>query len=349
MAKTTTGRNRTDPTDDVRLTRLADNGPLNGGVSHWLQQLGLPTERDPLPGDRQVDVAIVGAGMTGLWTAYYLKKADPALRIAVVERRFAGYGASGRNGGWLSAESPGLLRHYQRDGGAAAARALQQQMFGTVDEVLRALSAEAIQADAVKDGLVYVATNTAQRQRLRARFDGLAKQGWPASDLEWLDAEGVTDKHVRVDGAIASYWTPHCARVDPAKLTLGLAQVVEDLGVVIYEGTTATEIQDRRVITDRGVLRADTVVQALEGYTGSLRGERRTMLPMNSSIVVTEPLEAGVWNEIGWQGAQLVGDWAIATPTCSAPPTDASPLVAAASRTTMPHGSTCPGRPRQRR
>lgn len=288
--------------------RVDDSGLLNGGVSHWLQQLGLPTERDPLPGDRQVDVAIVGAGMTGLWTAYYLKKADPALRIAIVERRFAGYGASGRNGGWLSAESPGLLRHYQHDAGATAARALQQNMFGTVDEVLGVLAAERIQADAVKDGLVYVATNTAQRQRLRARFDGLGKQGWPASDVQWLDAAGVTEKHVRVDGAVAGYWTPHCARVDPAKLTLGLARVVEDLGVVIYEGTTAIEVKDHRVVTDRGVLQADTVVQALEGYTGSLRGERRTMLPMNSSIVVTEPLNADMWDAIGWNGAELVGD-----------------------------------------
>lgn len=73
--------------------------PINGQVSHWFDEL--PAYRAPLPGDRDADVCIVGAGYTGLWTAYYLKRADPSLRIAVLEARFAGFGASGRNGGWL--------------------------------------------------------------------------------------------------------------------------------------------------------------------------------------------------------------------------------------------------------
>lgn len=299
---------RTDTvSNSPELTPLPDGNILNGGVSHWFQQTGIPTQRPPLGGNREVDVAIVGAGMTGLWTAYYLKKADPSLRIAIIERRFAGYGASGRNGGWLSGEPAGLFRHYVRDGGADATKALQRRMFQTVDEVLSVMESEDIDADAVKDGLMYVATNPAQESRLRARFDGLLKQGWTDDDLEWLNAAEVS-KRVHVAGAVSGYRTPHCARIDPAKLMVGLAKAVEKLGVAIYEGTTAIDLQPKKVLTDRGVVRADVVVRALEGYTGSLRGEKRTLIPMNSSMVVTEPLTTEVWAEIGWNGAHLLGD-----------------------------------------
>lgn len=122
---------------------------LNGVVSHWFQQIGIPAQRPALgvDVDVDVDVAIIGAGMTGLWTAYYLAKAEPSLRIAILEQRFAGFEASGRNGGWLSAEAPGLFRHYAHDGGVRAAEALQRQMFSTVDEVLGVLAEEGIYAN----------------------------------------------------------------------------------------------------------------------------------------------------------------------------------------------------------
>ncbi|MGH1551223.1 NAD(P)/FAD-dependent oxidoreductase [Streptomyces sp. L7] len=74
---------------------------MNGGVSFWYADDGLPSRREPLDGDASADVVIVGGGYTGLWTAYYLKQADPSLRVTVLEQKFCGYGASGRNGGWL--------------------------------------------------------------------------------------------------------------------------------------------------------------------------------------------------------------------------------------------------------
>ena len=106
----------------------------NGTVSHWFSQP--PDPRPALPGDREADVCIVGAGYTGLWTAYYLKAADPSLRITILEARFAGFGASGRNGGWLSGLPPG-------DRGLLAARhgidsvvAWQRMLNAAVDEVI---------------------------------------------------------------------------------------------------------------------------------------------------------------------------------------------------------------------
>src|SRR5690625_5811162 len=87
-------------------------GFRNGGVSYWFRDTGVPERRAALDTDADYDVCVVGAGYTGLWTAYYLKKARPDMRVAVLERSFAGYGASGRNGGWLSAEFAGSKRRY---------------------------------------------------------------------------------------------------------------------------------------------------------------------------------------------------------------------------------------------
>ena len=136
---------------------------INGAVSHWFTEL--PQPRPALPGDRDADVCIVGAGYTGLWTAYYLKQADPSLRITVLEARFAGFGASGRNGGWLSGLAPGhrglLAKRYGRDNVVAWQRTLND----AVDEVIEVARRENIQADIVKGGNLEVARNPAQARR----------------------------------------------------------------------------------------------------------------------------------------------------------------------------------------
>jgi len=92
---------------------------VNGEVSFWYRDIGLPSRRAALPGPREYDVCLVGAGYTGLWTAYYLKQAQPDLRIAVLEREFAGFGASGRNGGWLSGRLAGSPERYAASHGRA--------------------------------------------------------------------------------------------------------------------------------------------------------------------------------------------------------------------------------------
>ncbi|WP_046707308.1 NAD(P)/FAD-dependent oxidoreductase, partial [Streptomyces europaeiscabiei] len=121
-------------------------GTVNGGVSFWYAQAGLPVPREPLAGDASADVVIVGGGYTGLWTAYYLKKAAPSLRVVVLERKFCGYGASGRNGGWLYNGIAGRDRYARLHGREAAVR-LQRAMNETVDEVVRVAGAEGVEAD----------------------------------------------------------------------------------------------------------------------------------------------------------------------------------------------------------
>ena len=278
----------------------------NGQVSFWYRDMGVPTRRQALPGRLEVDVAIVGGGYTGLWTAYYLKKEQPDLRIAVLEKEFAGFGASGRNGGWLSAEPPGQLRRYAKVHGWPAAVAMQKEMFASVDEVITVAAAEGIDADIQKDGLLHVATNQAQAQRLLGRVPSLRREGWGVDDLHVLDAENLAER-VNIANGKAALWSPHCARIQPAKLVRGLASAVEKLGVSIFEGTEVTEIRPHEAVTKRGSVHASYVIRALEGFTAAVDSPR-LWLPMNSSMLVTAQIPDSVWERIGWRGAELIGD-----------------------------------------
>ena len=127
--------------------------------SLWLDTVLDDTEsvRPSLPGPKSVDIAIVGAGFTGLWTAYYLLTKDPSLRIALLEAEIAGYGASGRNGGWCSAIMPVSLADFAAGpGGRQGAVGMQDEMNKTVDEVGRAAAAEGIDCDFAKGGYLHV-------------------------------------------------------------------------------------------------------------------------------------------------------------------------------------------------
>ncbi|WP_211217905.1 NAD(P)/FAD-dependent oxidoreductase [Microbacterium luticocti] len=275
----------------------------NGDVSFWWRQIGIPAARAPLPGDIDVDVCIVGAGFTGLWTAYYLRLLDPSVRVALVEARFAGFGASGRNGGWLTNSVTGGRERYGRDGGIRQ----QAAMNAAVDEVIRVTDAEGIDADVATGGELNVAYTPAQLARLRAFVRDEA--GWPGADVVELSAD-ETAARVAVHAPLGGMWHPHCARVHPAKLVRGLAEAVERAGARIYEDTTVRTISSGRVETDRGTVRAGHVIRATEGFTANLRGEHRTWLPMNSSIVVTDPLPDAAWQRIGWGEADTLGDMA---------------------------------------
>ncbi len=280
----------------------------NGEVSFWWRTLGgPPAPRAPLPGSLDADVCIVGAGYTGLWTAYYLKTLQPDLRVVVLEQRFAGFGASGRNGGWLTNSVTGGRERYAKTHGQDAATAQQRALNATVDEVIAVAEREGIDADITKGGELTVARSAAQDARLRAWV--AAEAEWPATDVEYRDAAATADR-LRIARAVSSAWHPHCARVHPGKLIAGLATAAERLGVVIHEDTRVDEIAPGRAVTARGTVRAAHVIRATEGFTADLRGEHRTWLPMNSSMIATEPLPASFWSTVGWQGRETLGDMA---------------------------------------
>ncbi|MGW2821504.1 NAD(P)/FAD-dependent oxidoreductase [Streptomyces sp. NPDC001443] len=279
---------------------------VNGGISFWYADDGLPARREPLAGDASADVVIVGGGYTGLWTAYYLKKAAPFLRITVLEQKFCGYGASGRNGGWLYNGIAGRDRYAKLHGHEAAAR-LQRAMNDTVDEVVRVVADEGIEADVHRGGVLEVARTPAQLARLKAFHAGELEFG--EKDRELYGARETAER-IRVADAVGSTWTPHGARVHPVKLVKGLAAAVEALGVTLYESTPVTEIRPKHAVTPYGTVRAPYVLRCTEGFTASLKGQRRTWLPMNSSMIATEPLTAAQWESVGWDGRETLGDMA---------------------------------------
>jgi glycine/D-amino acid oxidase-like deaminating enzyme len=279
-----------------------------GEHGFWWRSLGGPVrERAPLPGSTEADVAIVGAGYTGLWTAYYLKLAAPSLRVVVLEREFSGFGASGRNGGWVSGFFSGPARVYESRGGHGGLLAMQTAMFETVDEVGRVILERGIDADFAKGGQIEVALNDAQAQRLRDSLKRRRASGLSRQDLSELEDREL-DQRIRVAGRRWATFSPHVARVHPAKLVRGLAALVERLGAEIYEATPVSEIRPHEVISAAGSVRARWVVRATEGYTAELRGLKRALVPMNSSMIITEPLPPAAWEDIGWSGKEALSD-----------------------------------------
>ena len=279
-----------------------------GGPSFWFDDIGGPPPPRPgLDGDTAADVAIVGAGNTGLWTALYLRQADPSLRVIVVERRFAGFGASGRNGGWLTGGFAWDPARYAARSGDGPTRAMIAALAATVPEVMAQCARLGIDADILETDELMLATNPAQWARAQAEV--AARQGWGETRLSLIGADALA-RRLRVPGALGALVLGGVARVQPAKLVTGLARAVEAMGVRIAEGTTVTAIAPGRLDTDRGTIRAAAILRCTEGFTATLPGARRDWLPLNSAQIVTEPLSAATWDRIGWQGHEIVGDFA---------------------------------------
>jgi glycine/D-amino acid oxidase-like deaminating enzyme len=275
-------------------------------LSYWFDSVDDDLQpRPPLGTDVDVDVAIVGAGYSGLWTAYYLRERDPSLRIAVLEGQTAGFGASGRNGGWCSALFPRSVSALARRHGARAAVALYRAMESTVDEVGRVAAAEGIDTHFAKGGTLTLVRNRAQLAKAQGDVDEARSFGL---DLILLNADEARSR-CNATGVLGATYTPHCAAIHPGRLVRGLARVVEQRGVAIYERTPATAIEPGMVHTGHGTVRASVVVRATEGYTSMLPGHRRTLAPVYSLMIATEPLPPPVWSSIGLSARETFGDF----------------------------------------
>ncbi len=276
--------------------------------SMWLD--GFPGELTPRPslsGPLDVDVAIVGAGFTGLWTAYYLKKADPHLRVAVLEREIAGFGASGRNGGWCHTIFPGSREMAEKTHGRQAVVDQQRALHRTVYEIQRVVGEEGIDARFHLGGQMDLALTPVQLLRARKEIDYERSWGFGEEDYVLLGAADARAR-IKVAGCLGATYTPHGACVDPARLARGLADVVEQLGVPIYERTPVTRLEPRVASTPFGDVRADVVVRATEAFTPELPGYERTLVPIYSLMIGTEPLPQAFWDEVGWSGREVFGD-----------------------------------------
>ena len=265
------------------------------------------TPRPALPGDLDVDVAVVGAGYTGLWTAYYLARTDPTLRVAVLEQEVAGFGASGRNGGWCSALFPASVAWLARRYGERPAVAQHRAMQAAVDEVGRVAAEEGIDCDFAKGGTVTAARTRLQLDRARALVAEARRWGFGEDDLAMLGPDEAADR-LAASRVLGATYTRHCAALHPARLVRGLARVVESRGVTVHERTAVTRIDPGVVTTPTGRVRAEVVVRATEGFTARLPGHRRAVAPVYSLMVATEPLDDGVWSRIGLRHRETFTD-----------------------------------------
>ena len=305
-------------------------------VSFWLDSLpadhSLAT-RQRLPGDVTADVAIVGAGYTGLWTAYYLKQADPSLRVVVVEAEFAGFGASGRNGGWLSALLPMSFETMAKEHGRHGAVTMQRTMHDAVDEVARVTEKEGIDCHLAKGGYLNLARTAPQVERVHELLKYYRSWGFGEEDYRWLPADEASAR-LNATKVLGSGYTPHCAAIHPARLVRGLAETVERAGVTIYEQTRVLELGDRKLRCETGTVSADVVVRATEGFTARLPGHRRTVAPIYSLMIATEPLPDRSSPRLAGRSAKPSTTIGASSSTASEPPTIASLSAAEGRRIT---------------
>lgn len=276
--------------------------------SYWLASCGDDlTPRPALHGSVDADIAILGAGYSGLWTAWYLLERNPALKVVVLEREIAGFGASGRNGGWCTSGFPTSLDRIEQRYGREQAIATHRAMTGAVDEVGRVTQEQGIDIDWQKSGTLMVARGTSQLPTVQSVAKTMNRLGF-GDEIELLDKPRL-DERVRIAGAMGAVWLRENAVIHPGKLVRGLARAVEKRGATIYEQTDVTSFTGGAypaLHTAHGHVRAKTVVLCGESYMSGLEGVGRQLMPVYSLITLTEPLSAEAWEAIGWQGRELV-------------------------------------------
>ncbi|HET7677547.1 MAG TPA: FAD-dependent oxidoreductase [Candidatus Limnocylindrales bacterium] len=278
------------------------------GVSYWLESCGDDlTPRPSLEGTLDADVAIVGAGYTGLWTAFYLLRAEPSLRVVVLEAEIAGFGASGRNGAWCDSGLNVSLGLMEKKFGFEQARAAHQLTFEAVDEVGRATAEAGIDAGFHKGGELAVARGRQQLPSLDHLYQEYVRFGFE-DRYRLLDRDQLNDR-LHIADALGAVNTDECAVIHPGRLARGLARAVERLGGTIFERTPVLEYRANdlpRVRTPGGEVRARYLVLAGEAYLTRMSRLHRALLPVYSLIVLTEPLDEATWRQIGWQNRECV-------------------------------------------
>lgn len=277
-------------------------------ISLWMEQLGDSLRPRPaLRDDIEADVAIIGAGFTGLWTAYYLKQQAPDLKIVVLEAEIAGFGASGRNGGWLIGEVLGEDRLLA--GLDPVARSRSRALLHDIpDEVGRVIAREGIDCHYRKGGALYCAARyPEQESRLRQQLHDWRAHGHGEEDYRWLDVAEL-NQQLRLATPYGAVYSPHVATIQPARLVRGLAACVEGMGVTIYEQSRVERLHAGELSTAYGRVRARWVVPAVEGYASTLPPFGRYQLPVQSLIIATEPLSEALWQEIGLEHGQAFSE-----------------------------------------
>ncbi len=278
-------------------------------TSLWYSQIttSRPVFNGTLDRDLTVDLAIVGGGFTGLWTAYYANKLDPTMKIAIIESEFVGFGASGRNGGWVSALFPAHFAALARASSREDAKRMHQVMVTNISDIGQVAHSHNWDVDWAHGGTVVAARSPLQNERALADVKEFADWGFP-QDLTYLTAE-QTRERINATDVVGGTFTPHCAAIDPYKLVRELSSYLHSRGVSIFEGTQALQIDPGVVLTTGGTVRAPNVIRATEGYTKTLRGHKRSIAPVYSLMVATQQLSPSIWEEIGLNQRETFSDY----------------------------------------
>ncbi len=249
--------------------------------------------RPPLDGDTTADVVVVGAGSTGVWTAYYLLEADPSLDVLVLDADRAGAGGGGRSAGAVATRPLGDPDAGREDVEEDRQRDLRAALRDSVVEVGGVLAAEQVDAGFRYGGLVTLARTFPAVDRVAARAAAAPRLG---DEERLLDGVGAA-RHVRAEGVLAATWSPDGAHVDPVRLQRGLLDVLEARGARVAERTAALRVSPGAVATVHGVVRAPRVVVTTGATT--VPGAPGAASVVRSGALATEPLPEEVWQEVG--------------------------------------------------
>ena len=225
----------------------------------------------------------------------------------MLEAEISGYGASGRNGGWVAGYVTGLEK-YVASLPMEKRRECCQLLFKNVDDIGDVLQKESIDAHFHKAGVLYAAARYPEQVALqKGVLEQLYQAGHTEEDCYWLGAAELQEK-VRLRNGLGAVYKRHCATINPARMVTGLAKCVENAGVRIYENTRVRSFTSGEVKSEKGTVKAPVIVPALEGYSSTVKGFGNHIIPVQSLIVATEPLSDALWQEIGLEGREAFCD-----------------------------------------
>lgn len=259
-----------------------------------------PPLREQITSPLKTDVVIVGAGFTGLWTAFWLSELNPALDITIIEKEYVGFGASGRNGGWFSALFPASLDKVAQSSSREQAIDLYRAMMNNIADTGDVLHRYNLDCDWRHDGTYTFVRSRAQLVRAQEEISYFRSWGFGESDITLLSPEEVSIPVTQLHGSL---FTPHCASVHPYKLVTQLASLLESRGVTIFERTEVTEIEPKKVRAAAIEISADFVVRATEAYTTLLPREKRTLAPIYSFMIATDVLPPSTIESLALNGS----------------------------------------------
>ena len=276
---------------------------------YWQAEGAAGAAAPPLAGDMKVDVAVIGGGYTGLATAYHLKAADPGLRVAIFEAATAGFGASGRNGGFVMTLFGSSIFLMKALHGAERVRRAHKFMVDAITGLEAMIAEHEIDCDYERTGFLKVATTPAYVSRIRSeveQFQALGIEG-----VEWVES-GWLRSRIHAPGYLGAWWEPGCGLLNPMKWLDALKGLACAKGCLLFEATPVTSVRRHggrfRLTTPNGTASADKIVYATNGYTHLLPGMWTKQMPAFVYMVATEPLGPDQRAAIGWAGHEGIED-----------------------------------------